>query len=278
MSRPPRRWLDELDNAPEGARELLSAAGAPDQAARDRMWSALSRATAPGTTAGAATAAKLSSGALTTAAAKAAAAIAIVALAGASLPRRAAVPPRPTASTTPVVVVASPRAKPSLPVIVASTPVVPNAHVARPEAPLAAPPVVAPTLVVHAVPHTAPPPVHARAPLHAVRVASLAPSPVVARPFTLDDEVRALADARAALRDDPAGALSALEGVRARLQGGGVLAHERERFTVEALHRVGRSAEARSRAEAFLASAPTSTMAARVRALRDEIVSAQTIR
>ncbi len=278
MSRPPRRWLDELDAAPDGARELLSAAGAPDQAARDRMWQSLARATAPGAATGTAAATKLSASLFATATAKTIAVVAAVTVVGVALPRRAVTttPRSPATQRAEVKVVA--RVSTASSVTVAPTAVVRAVLPTPVEAPLRERAVVPSNVVVRAVTPTSPRPVRTVWAARGARVAVVAAAPVVERPFSLDDELRALTDARAQLRSDPAAALAALESLRARLHGDGVLAHERERFAIEALHRIGRSSEARGRAEAFLASAPTSTMAARVRALRDEIVAAPSIR
>ena len=111
----------------------------------------------------------------------------------------------------------------------------------------------------------------------ALRPAAL-PSTAVALPApTLDDELRALTAARASIRSDPAAALGALDAYGARAQGEGVLELERERYAVEALLRLGRAREARSRADRLLAANPNSTVAARVRALRDAIDEGRTI-
>ncbi|MDB4929572.1 MAG: hypothetical protein JWM10_2056, partial [Myxococcaceae bacterium] len=55
--------------------------------------------------------------------------------------------------------------------------------------------------------------------------------------------------------------------------GGGVLAHERARYAVDALRRLGRDDEARARADAFLRAHPTSTAAPAVRALRESMAA-----
>jgi len=73
-----------------------------------------------------------------------------------------------------------------------------------------------------------------------------------------------LEDARRSLDADPRGALATLDRHRA-LFSGGVLAPERELLAVEALHRLGRTDEARHRAEELLAGASGSLYEERVR-------------
>lgn len=81
----------------------------------------------------------------------------------------------------------------------------------------------------------------------------------------LREENQALADARAALRSgDAASALEKLDAAGGRFPEG-VLAQEREVVAIEALARAGKSADASSRAKAFLQKYPTSPHAAKVR-------------
>ncbi|MDP3213137.1 MAG: hypothetical protein Q8S73_03465, partial [Deltaproteobacteria bacterium] len=98
------------------------------------------------------------------------------------------------------------------------------------------------------------------------------PAPVAA-PAALgaEGELAAFSSARAMLDRDPAAALDALDALDRRLDGAGVLAHERARYAIEALRRMGRGDEARARADVFLRANPASTVAPAVRALRENI-------
>lgn len=88
-----------------------------------------------------------------------------------------------------------------------------------------------------------------------------------APPSTLAAEVASLRAARSALdAGDPAGALRALER-HAREFADGQMLEDRLRLRIEALCALGRAAEARREADAFLADHPRSTHAARVAAL-----------
>ena len=84
------------------------------------------------------------------------------------------------------------------------------------------------------------------------------------RETRLLEESRRLTEARDALRrGDASGALSRLEDLQ-RAVPGGILGQEREALAIEALARSGRSAEAQTRARAFLQAYPTSPHATRV--------------
>jgi len=74
-----------------------------------------------------------------------------------------------------------------------------------------------------------------------------------------------LEEARAALDRSPAEALARLDAYAAAFPSG-ALAPERELMAIEALGRLGRSADARKRGETFLAAHPGSMVAERVRA------------
>ena len=70
-------------------------------------------------------------------------------------------------------------------------------------------------------------------------------------------EAELLENARRKLSSDPSGALELVQQHRARFRGG-VLAQEREVIAIEALRRLGRTAEADARAEAFDRAFPNS--------------------
>lgn len=248
MSRAPRRWIDDAANAPPGAGDLLRAARAPDAAARARVWEAVQSSTAAAaTTATAATtaaAAKVASGGLLAFVGVKPAVVAVALVAGSLALRQArvAAPPAPR----PVATAAPSPPEPVPPPVVIPVPVT------------AVPPQVPPTVAPRVVR-----PVVARA-----RVVPARPVVVAPAPFTVDDELAAFASARSLLATDPATALSGFDGLSERLgSDGGALAHERARYAVDALHRLGRDDEARPRAEAFLAAHPTSTVAPAMRAL-----------
>jgi hypothetical protein len=82
----------------------------------------------------------------------------------------------------------------------------------------------------------------------------------------LTREAAMLEQARAALDHDPRGALTLLDAHRREFPAG-TLAMERELVAVDALSRLGRSADARSRGEALLRAAPDSIYATRVRTM-----------
>jgi hypothetical protein len=95
---------------------------------------------------------------------------------------------------------------------------------------------------------------------------SSAASAPVDRETRLLEESRRLAEARDALRrGDASGALSLLSDLQ-RAVPGGILGQEREALAIEALAKSGRSAEAQTRARAFLQAYPQSPHAARVEA------------
>jgi len=77
-------------------------------------------------------------------------------------------------------------------------------------------------------------------------------------------EAELLEKARMGVARDPAGALRALEDHRASFPGGQLTA-EREYLAIDALARLGRHAEARARAKAFVARFPSSPFAERAR-------------
>jgi hypothetical protein len=85
-------------------------------------------------------------------------------------------------------------------------------------------------------------------------------------PLEGEDEVRHLNEAHAALRSDPARALS-LANQHAQRAPRGTLAQEREVIAIEALVKLGRATEARQRAARFEAAYPQSAQLRRVRAL-----------
>lgn len=260
MSRAPRRWLDDAD-APAGARDLLRSVGGPDPAARTRVWEAIQSSTAPaaaGAAAAGATGAKAaaSGGLLALAGAKPAAVVGALLLAGTVAMRRPPTPaphrPRPAATAAPTTVATAATAQ--------EAPVA-----ARIAAPIAAviPDPVTPTAPAAVTVRRVARPMTVRVRAPVPTVVPVAPGPAL----TVDDELAAVASARALLGSDPAAALGALDALDARLDGGGVLAHERARYAVDALHRLGRDDEARTRADAFLAAHPTSTVAPALRAL-----------
>jgi hypothetical protein len=86
----------------------------------------------------------------------------------------------------------------------------------------------------------------------------------------LEREAAMLEEARSVLDRDPGGALAALDRHSATFPAGR-LSMERELLAVEALRRLGRSAEARARGNALLARAGGSIYEARVRATLDSL-------
>jgi hypothetical protein len=97
------------------------------------------------------------------------------------------------------------------------------------------------------------------------------PRPVAARAAPVETEIALLLRARRALAaGDAARALAVLERHRRRWPAGELL-QEREVLTIQALAAVGSQAEARRRADAFLARFPSSTLAATVRQLRQNV-------
>jgi hypothetical protein len=97
------------------------------------------------------------------------------------------------------------------------------------------------------------------------------PRPVAARPAPVETEIALLLRARRALAaGDAARALAVLERHRRRWPAGELL-QEREVLTIQALAAAGSRAEARQRADAFLARFPSSTLAVTVRQLRQNV-------
>lgn len=85
---------------------------------------------------------------------------------------------------------------------------------------------------------------------------------------SLEREVAMLQEANRKLAADPAGALTVLDAHKAKFPNG-MLSAEREVLAVDALKRLGRTAEAKRRGDAFLAGSPSSLYADRVRKLID---------
>ncbi len=281
----PRRWLDAPDEAPEGARALLDAAGSPDRAARDRVWTALQGGSAPPSegappgaphdagpggaagTAGAAGAA-LASGAGAKKLAAISALIAMGAVATVELPRASV-----STAARPVSAVSPPTHARS----VAPPPV--RAPVAEPrEAPAPSAPAARSSLrtssTASVVERSAR--VIAARPDPASLAVAPAQAPTVAEPPSsvddggLDAERELLRTAYERLDGAPAEALArVIEHERRFAQGH--LGHEREVVRVEALHKLGRDDEARARIDAFLQACASSTQAPRMRALRDRL-------
>jgi len=100
------------------------------------------------------------------------------------------------------------------------------------------------------------------------------PPPPLAPPRVDGDslarEAAMLEHARAVLDQSPAVTLERLEAHRTEFPSG-ELAMERELLAIDALSRLGRSAEARARGEAMLQAAPGSIYDARVRAILDRL-------
>jgi hypothetical protein len=86
----------------------------------------------------------------------------------------------------------------------------------------------------------------------------------------LAQEAALLERARAALSASPAQALALAEAHAARFPGG-MLRMERDLVAIDALHRLGRTDEARARAKALLARAPGGFYEDRVRKLLTEM-------
>lgn len=270
MTRAPRRWLDGAADAPPGARDLLRAAGGPDPAARLRVWEAVRDSTAgagTATAAAGATAAKgaaASGGALALTGAKASVLAALMTAASLVAHRSPAPSARPSApAVAPAARAPSPAPPPAPP---------PSCAPAPPPSSALAPPVVGPSEPAAAVASARRAPAR-RAPARPAPVAPPVGAPVAApAPLGAEGELAAFSSARAMLDRDPAAALVALDALDRRLDGGGVLAHERARYAIEALRRLGRGGEARARADGFLRANPASTVAPAVRALRENIV------
>ncbi|WP_437680317.1 tetratricopeptide repeat protein [Sorangium sp. So ce131] len=93
-----------------------------------------------------------------------------------------------------------------------------------------------------------------------------APAETAAPEGDVGREAKLLEQARAALAQDPAAALAAVNQHRTEFPRGQLVA-EREFLAIQVLARLGRADEARTRAEAFLARFPSSPHAERVRRL-----------
>lgn len=266
MSDPPR--LRDLPGGDDFARSLLR------DAAPTRPFTAAdaARLTAAVSQASAATSGTwLSASALP----KALAAVALVAAgAGAWRATRSGAPAAPVAVTrasaaVPGVARASSPAVVAPPAIaarvVAPVAVTPTAPTPAALAPTPAPPVVAvthtPIAPTRPAVTTAPSLAHAAPPRPAV-----APAATDVAPPTLGDEVLAVTQARAALRNNPARAVEILARAERSVTRPQLL-DERDLVHVEALTRLGRWAEARDRAIALEARAPRSPQSARARAL-----------
>lgn len=272
MSDPPR--LRDLPGADDFTRGLLR--DAPPT--RGFTAADAARLQAAVTRAGAGTGSWFASGAFP----KALAAVTLV-LAGAGALRGTwhAAPPtsplthaRPRASAAPPAVAAravspAPAVAPRPALAARAAPAV-IAPVATPAAPALATPAPAPVASAPPVAPIAPAARVALAPaaaLPALRLggAPLAPPPAPAPP-TLHDELRAIEQAQAALRGDPARAVEILD----RAERSAVrpqLLDERDLLHIDALTRLGRWSEARARALALEARAPRSPQSARARAL-----------
>jgi hypothetical protein len=127
---------------------------------------------------------------------------------------------------------------------------------ALPSAPVLPPAVAAqtpPSSTVVAAPNDTPPPAAVEAPAPGVSNAEppgATPPPAKPTPPARLSEAELLEQARSALKSDPARALARANGHRSRFPGG-VLVQEREVIAIQALRRLGRTAEADRRAEAF---------------------------
>ncbi len=156
----------------------------------------------------------------------------------------------------------TPSAIPSLPEAADRTVAAPLEQ-ARPEP---TPVVALPDAPVVVVPITAPP---------RRRVRAVAPQPEAAPigPTSLDAELALVDRARAAnTRGDHRSALTLLD-EHERTFATPVLAPEAEALRIEALDGSGAHAEARSRAQRFLAAHPSSPVARRIRAIADSVIN-----
>jgi len=124
-----------------------------------------------------------------------------------------------------------------------------------------------PEEVPEPVPEVKPEPVKPK-PVVAKSAPSVEAPPVEAVPTEdgLTREAKWLAQAHATLASDPGTTLRLLD-EHARLFPNGQMADERELLAVDALRRLGRKTEARTRGEAMLAKNPSGLYADRVRAL-----------
>lgn len=145
---------------------------------------------------------------------------------------------------------------PAMPIVIASAPAVTQTEVP--------PPAPAPTLTsvsIDTLPTVATSTAHPSAP-----VSAPAPTPTVDAPDLVDAEVRQAATVRSAARTDPAEALAlAAEGDRQFPKG--LLHAEREAIAIEALARLGRTSEAKTRGEAFANAYPSHPRTGRIRAI-----------
>jgi len=233
MMSDPARWRDASD-APLGARALLQSARRPAPMSPEvRARTAARVAAIAATPVAAGVIIKWLSG-------KTLAFFAAFGLLGASIGLIAYLMTRAPASTNapkspqaPAVVASSAAPSTSASVVPSTTPVVPSASIVAPPVP---------------------------SPKTSVSVASSGD--------TLVKEMELLESARSKLSSDPAGALKDLDTHAARYPAG-QLATEREVVAVDALKRLGRTAEAKKRGEAFIARNPKSIYVERVRKLID---------
>lgn len=178
--------------------------------------------------------------------------LAILTLIGAEIGSRALAPAAPPAAATPP---SSPSAV-AVALALVAPPLVPSASVPRTasssEAPLAPPP---PRSATHRV-ELAPP---------IVDIATPAPRPAT---DTLAEEAALIESARAALARSPTEALQRAEEHASRFPAG-KLAMESEFVAIDALTRLGRKSEARTRAESLLARARGGLYEERLRQLVD---------
>ncbi len=105
-----------------------------------------------------------------------------------------------------------------------------------------------------------PPPASARPPSATASHASAQP----ATSSSLAEETASLAAIRRASASDPGAALSLVDQANTRFAGG-IFREERESVAVAALAKLGRTSEAKARAQAFLSAYPTSAFADRVK-------------
>jgi hypothetical protein len=271
----PRRWLDKGAGASDLERELLRAGRGvqPPEGEQDRIWSALATQIgtpgAPGGEGGAGAAGAGGAGAAgasTTTAGFAGLAkwVVIGALgAGAVLGTTqllTSAAPKAAQSSPPVESVAVPQSVPSAvleperapePERAARTTPVPSSDQNRKPEPSAPIPVASAS---------------AQPPASAPATAASDDAPKEDRAARLRRESRMLAQVREALRrGDAAGAMTQLDEIRRAFPEGG-LSQEREALTIECLERLGRGAEASTRATAFLRLWPSSPYADVVRA------------
>jgi hypothetical protein len=249
----PRRWKDSPD-APVGMRELLhsSRASRPlDEAAFRRGAARVATfSVAPAAVAAVSVWAKLAAAGVVGLAA-AGAVVAADALRSPSHDERVVSPVAAATAVTP-----SPRT--AVPLVPAALPPVEE----PPSPPAIAPPVTA----IRA--RTQPASVMAVATASASPAEEAAPQapeePHERARSTLDDELQLLESARDLLARSPETALAKLAEHRARFPSG-VLTSERDLMELDGLRRTGRVAEARSRAQAWLAREPSGMHAERVR-------------